>query len=148
MIGIPFIPTVGPRGTGIRELFDKVIEVHEGRDTVTRHVHVGYGMDIERSIEKIESALCRHCPPEQGLSPRYLAVKLLEKDRSTGITSRTRKHHRDYSRRHGKVESEAEPRKTAVLIADAKWVHYKKRPQETTSRGPPERTASDQLMVY
>lgn len=125
MIGIPFVPTVGPRGTGIRELFDKVIEVHEGRDTVSRHVHVNYGIDIERSIEKIESVLCGNYPAEQGLSTRYLAVKLLEKDHSI------REHIKDISTNHRDIlktareevdilESELKE-DSETLIADAKY---------------------------
>ena len=125
MIGIPIVPTVGPRGSGIRELFDTVIEVHEGRDAVTRHVHVNYGIDIEKSIEKIETVLCPNYPPEYGLSPRYLAVKLLEKDRSIrDYIKDTAGHPREIIRAAKEeveiLESELNE-DSETLVADAKY---------------------------
>ena len=36
MIGIPFIPTVGSKGTGVTDLFRKIIEVYEDREPSVR----------------------------------------------------------------------------------------------------------------
>ena len=43
LLGIPIVPTTGRDGSGIDALFDKIIEVFEGRDTKTRHIHVNHG---------------------------------------------------------------------------------------------------------
>jgi ferrous iron transport protein B len=80
LLGIPIIPTVSSKGTGIRELFDRVIEVYEDRDPVVRHVHINYGQEIERSVKKIQDAIWANKSLTDQFSSRYFAIKLLEKD--------------------------------------------------------------------
>ena len=46
LLGIPVIPTVSSKGTGIPELFDRLIEVFEDRDPVVRHVHINYEANL------------------------------------------------------------------------------------------------------
>ena len=83
MLGTPFVPTVGSKGKGINELLRKIIEVHEDRDTVARHVHINYGLSIEKGIKAIQEKLRidANLPLLDTLSSRYLAIKLLEKDK-------------------------------------------------------------------
>ncbi|MFT3739147.1 MAG: ferrous iron transport protein B [Breznakibacter sp.] len=82
MLGIPFVPTISSKGKGIPELFEKVIQVYEEKDPVVRHIHINYGDAIERSVEKIEDELHARCPDWMNdISPRFVALKLLEKDR-------------------------------------------------------------------
>ena len=52
LLGIPIIPTISSKGTGILELFDRIIEVYEDHDPIVRHVHINYGQEIERSLKK------------------------------------------------------------------------------------------------
>jgi ferrous iron transport protein B len=80
LLGIPIIPTVSSKGTGIRELFDRVIEVYEDRDPVVRHVHINYGHEIERSLKKIQDAIWSDKSLTDQFSSRYFSIKLLEKD--------------------------------------------------------------------
>ncbi len=80
LLGIPIIPTVSSKGTGIRELFDRVIEVYEDRDPVVRHVHINYGLEIERSLKKIQDTIWSDKSLTDQFSSRYFAIKLLEKD--------------------------------------------------------------------
>ncbi len=80
LLGIPVIPTVGSRGEGIAELFDRVIEVFEDRDPVIRHVHINYGLEIERSIGRIQEVIRRDQALSSRISTRYFSIKLLEKD--------------------------------------------------------------------
>ncbi|MDR2413876.1 MAG: ferrous iron transport protein B [Odoribacteraceae bacterium] len=80
MIGMPIVPTVAARGKGIKELLQEIIEVHEGRSEYTRHVHVHYGNDVEEGIAAIRANLEREQDLVAGISPRFLALKLLEKD--------------------------------------------------------------------
>ncbi|MBN2079815.1 MAG: ferrous iron transport protein B [Spirochaetes bacterium] len=80
MLGIPFVPTVGTEGVGILDLFDTVAAVHEGRDRSGRNVRIYYGPDIESAIAGLVPGL-EHCTAENSvISPRYAAIKLLEKD--------------------------------------------------------------------
>ena len=80
LLGIPIIPTVSSKGTGIRNLFNRVVEVYEDRDPVVRHVHINYGQEIERSLKKIQDTIWSDKALTDQFSSRYFAIKLLEKD--------------------------------------------------------------------
>jgi ferrous iron transport protein B len=80
LTGLPFVPTISLRGTGINELLEKVIEVFEGGDEFTRHIHINYGNDIEESIQKIREKIKEDKPITDKISSRFLAIKMLEKD--------------------------------------------------------------------
>ncbi|MFZ4706544.1 MAG: ferrous iron transport protein B [Bacteroidales bacterium] len=83
MLGTPFVPTVGSKGKGIPELLRKIIEVHEDRETTSRHVHINYGLSIEKGIKAIQEKLRieANLPLLDVVSSRYLSIKLLEKDK-------------------------------------------------------------------
>jgi ferrous iron transport protein B len=82
LLGVPIIPTVSSKGKGIKNLFEKIIEVYENREPVVRHIHINYGQEIENSICAIQSKI----KIEQNraftniVSARYLAIELLEND--------------------------------------------------------------------
>lgn len=80
MIGVPIVPTVSRTGKGIEDLFDRIIEVYEGRDKTVRHVHVNLGNDIESGVRVIKDELKQSNSVDLHFSPRYLAIKLLERD--------------------------------------------------------------------
>ncbi|MCX6245838.1 MAG: ferrous iron transport protein B [Bacteroidetes bacterium] len=80
LLGIPIIPTISSKGSGITELFDRIIEVYEERDPVVRHVHINYGQEIERSLKKVQEAIWPDRSLTDQFSSRYFAIKLLEKD--------------------------------------------------------------------
>ncbi|NOY96884.1 MAG: ferrous iron transport protein B [Chlorobi bacterium] len=80
LVGIPFIPTVSSKGTGLKKLLNKVIEVFEGKDEFTRHIHINYGKEIERSIGQIRKKIQENKPITDKISSRFIAIKLLEKD--------------------------------------------------------------------
>ncbi|NTV84907.1 MAG: GTP-binding protein, partial [Bacteroidales bacterium] len=81
MTGITFVPTIASKGKGIKELFEKIIGIYEEKGPPARKAQINYGFEIEQSIQRIISKV----PAEKvGLyTPRYLAVKLLEKDKQT-----------------------------------------------------------------
>jgi ferrous iron transport protein B len=83
MLGIPIIPTVGSRGKGIKELFEKAIDVYEDQDPIVRHIHIHYGKTMERSIRKIQDEIWKTNSITDKVSSRFYAIKLLEKDDST-----------------------------------------------------------------
>lgn len=84
MLGIPFVPTVASRGKGIHSLFSKIIEVYEGKDQTSRHIHINYGKTLESSIKAIQQKLKVNENNDllTTISSRFLSIKLLEKDRS------------------------------------------------------------------
>ncbi len=83
LMGIPVIPTVSSKGSGIEELFNRIIEVYEDRDPVVRHVHIDYGRDLERSIRRIQDVVWLDKSLTDRISSRYFSIKLLEKDADT-----------------------------------------------------------------
>lgn len=83
MLGIPIIPTVASRGRGVNELFDKLIEVYEDRDPSVRHIHINYGALIEKAINNIQHEIWKTPRIRDRYSSRYVAVKLLETDKTT-----------------------------------------------------------------
>jgi len=83
LIGIPIIPTVSSKGKGIKELIEKTIEVYEDRDPIVRHIHINYGQELERSIEAIRAKIKLEKPITDKISSRFLAIKLLERDKQT-----------------------------------------------------------------
>lgn len=83
MLGIPFIPTVASKGQGIDELFSKLIDVYEDRDPSVRHIHINYGPIIEDAIRSIQDEIWKNPKITDKLSSRYVAVKLLETDKTT-----------------------------------------------------------------
>lgn len=82
MLGIPFVPTVGSKGKGIEDLFNKIISVYECEETSIRHITINYGHSIERAVEKIQTQINsdKNHKLFELYSPRFLALKLLEKD--------------------------------------------------------------------
>ncbi|MDE5744254.1 MAG: ferrous iron transport protein B [Paramuribaculum sp.] len=81
MIGVPVVPTVSRTGEGIDRLFDTVIDVYEGREDAVRHIHVPLGEDIERSVTVIKDEIKKDDHIGRHFSPRYLAIKILERDK-------------------------------------------------------------------
>ncbi len=88
LLGVPFVPTIGSKGKGVPDLLQKIIDVYEDRDTTYRHIHISYGNVIEPAINRIQDLLYKSCC-NNGLtnrvSSRFLAIKLLEKDRATEV---------------------------------------------------------------
>ena len=83
MIGIPIIPTVSSKGKGIDELLQKAIDVYEDRDSVVRHIHINYGQELEKSINRVRTKIKENKPITDKISSRFLSIKLLEKDSET-----------------------------------------------------------------
>jgi len=83
MIGIPIMPTVASKGKGIDELFMKLIDVYEDRDPSVRHIHINYGEMIENGVKSIQEELRRNSGLTDKYSTRYIAIKLIETDKTT-----------------------------------------------------------------
>lgn len=80
MIGVPIVPTVSRTGEGIDKLFDAIIQVYEGNNKSVRHVHVNLGQEVESAVKVIKDEIKKDATVGMHFSPRYLAIKLLERD--------------------------------------------------------------------
>ncbi len=126
MLGIPFMPTVASHGRGIYALFSRIIEIYEGSDKVSRHIHINYGEEIERAIRTIQQPIKN--PENQFFlnknSSRFLAIKLLEKDKDAeNIAASLSNAEEILATAHQQVEKIAQFYKedTETLITDAKY---------------------------
>ena len=81
LMGIPIIPTVSSKGKGIQELISKTIEVYEDQDPIVRHIHINYGLELEKSIQSLRTKIKLEKPITDNISSRFLAIKLLERDK-------------------------------------------------------------------
>ncbi|MCH5346379.1 MAG: ferrous iron transport protein B [Muribaculaceae bacterium] len=81
MIGVPIVPTTARNGEGVDCLIDTVIDVYEGRDKAVRHIHVNLGPFVEPGVNAIKDAIKADHYIDRHFSPRYLAIKLIERDK-------------------------------------------------------------------
>ncbi len=83
LLGIPFVPTVASKGKGIKELFDTIAEVYQDREPMLRHIHINYGVTIEKAIVDIQNKIRikENDFITNHISPRFISIKLLENDR-------------------------------------------------------------------
>ncbi|MFQ6051421.1 MAG: ferrous iron transport protein B [Candidatus Hydrothermarchaeota archaeon] len=106
LLGIPVVPTVATKGTGIYELLEKSIDVIEGKKKINP-LKIKYSKEIEVIIEKIENLIKRK---KSKYPPRWVAVKLLEGDEEvkkmmnemdTEIVSNAEKYAEEIEKAHG-----------------------------------------------
>lgn len=81
MIGVPMIPTIAKNGYGLTDLLDTIIELFEGKNTTSRHVHINYGQPMEQAIRQISDRLRGTTDLPKQFPTRYWAIKLIEGDR-------------------------------------------------------------------
>jgi ferrous iron transport protein B len=79
ILGIPVVEAMAITGKGIQELFAEVLKVWEGkkRGNVQK-----FSKDIEEVIHPLATLLAAGKRVDEKVSPRFLAIKLLEKDES------------------------------------------------------------------
>lgn len=97
MIGVPIVPTVSRGSTDLHELFDTIIRVHNGTDETVRHVHVNLGQDLEEAVDEVKEAIKRDGGAIKHVSPRYIAIKMLENDGEIKKILSTEEHFDEWS---------------------------------------------------
>ncbi|MCR5077894.1 MAG: ferrous iron transport protein B [Prevotella sp.] len=131
LFGVPMVPTVFTSGRGVSELFRQVISVYEGKEDETlqfRHIHINHGHEIENGIADIQEHLKQYPDLRQRYSTRYLAIKLLERDRDVERLVRPLKdsaeilRHRDTAAARVKEET-GDDSETAVMDAKYGFIH-------------------------
>jgi len=124
LLGIPFVPTVGSKGKGLDKLLDTTINVYADKDKITRHIHVNYGEEIEKSILSIQNEIKKNAAITITYSSRYLAIKLLEKDKVADKLLRNEPNYEEIRYQTEKEISRLENlfhEDTETLITDAKY---------------------------
>ena len=82
LFGFPIIPTISSKGKGIQDVMAKIVDLYENLEQHTKHVHINYGADLEKSIEVIKEALMGFPDLASHYSTRYLAIQLLASDKT------------------------------------------------------------------
>ena len=108
LLGMPIVPTSFKNGTGVKELFRAVIQVYEGTNHESRHLHINYGHEIEDGIRHIQDFLKADEHIRLRYSTRYLAIKLLENDT----------HALQYVSQHLSDENRSDDRKKLLAARD------------------------------
>lgn len=81
LLGAPIVPTIGKTGEGVKELFHQIIQIAEGKQKTSRHIHINHGVLLEEKIARVEALIRMNPEPHHNYSARFLAIKLLENDR-------------------------------------------------------------------
>lgn len=152
MTGIPIVPAVSSKGKGIREVFEKVIEVYEDRNEVQRHIHINYGAIVEEAIGKVQSKIKIKGNEQLTdlISSRFLAVKLLEGDKEAINTIIDSCHNHPDILKEAKDESEkvekefSEP--TESVITDLKYGFIAGALKETLQPGESEKRKASEVI--
>jgi len=116
ILGIPFIKTVGTRGTGVWKLFEIAVKIAEGYVQSTDR-HLNYGNELEAQHNELISYLKTDAVFSQKYNSHWMAIKLLEND--PDASKKVKQEHTDYEKvlfaasnardwiqRHFKEESE------------------------------------------
>lgn len=110
MIGVPIVPTVSKTGEGIQRLLETVIDVFEGRSKVVRHIHVHLGPDMEHAVSVLKDAIKKYGETGHHISPRFIAIKLLERDAETESLIATVEHGEELLKQRDKLADELNDR--------------------------------------
>ncbi len=107
-LGVPVIPTIFTRGEGIPELFQAAIETARSRK---RGKTFFLSLDVEKAVSELSSLIDEKAAENLGITPRFLALKLLEQDReleeaikktSPEVLRETERLRKDLSECHGR----------------------------------------------
>ncbi len=151
LLGIPFVPTVASKGKGIKELFTKIIEVYEDREPILRHIHINYGETFEKAIVELQEKIriSENDFITNNISPRFLSIKLLEKDKHT--QKRVKQCHNSQEVRQtaeahiNRIEKEIQE-DTESLITDARYGFISGAIMETLRPNPEKRVRKSDLI--
>jgi ferrous iron transport protein B len=80
LMGVPIIPTVGTKNQGTTKLLEAIVKVAEDKESVTRHIHIDYGRELEDEIAKLQGLIRTAQPTMDEHKARWTATKLLEND--------------------------------------------------------------------
>ena len=139
LLGIPIVPTVSTKGTGIDKLFERIINVYEDRDPTARHVHINFGEEIERSLHKIQDLIWQNKQLTVQISSRFYAIKLLEKDKAAHFSLSRWDNYEDIKQTAEKEILRLEAlyhEDTGTLITDARYGFISGALKETLQKSP------------
>ncbi len=83
LMGVQAFPVNACDATSVQNVVEGVVAAYEEREHTSRHVHVGYGSDIEEAIDNLVDEVAKIPNVSDIYSKRYLAIRLLERPEVT-----------------------------------------------------------------
>lgn len=83
MLGFPVVPVIARTGWGIDNVLEAIVQVYEGKNADSKHIHINYGTELETAISEIKGLLNRNENIRGLYHLRYIALKLIEHDKTT-----------------------------------------------------------------
>ena len=138
LFGFPIVPTVSSRGVGIDDVMAKIVGLYENLEESTKHIHINYGADLEKSIGIIKEEMREHLDLSGAYSTRYLAIEMLAGDKT--IAALVDKFDDDGSVGKVAAEQRAQIEKqyhedAGTIVADAKYGFVRGALLETYTQG-------------
>ena len=83
LMGVQAFPVNACDAASVQKVVEGVVAAYEEREHTSRHVHVGYGSDIEEAIDNLVDEVAKIPNVSDIYSKRYLAIRLLERPEVT-----------------------------------------------------------------
>ena len=83
LMGVQIAPTNAVSGSGLDMVLRMAVDAFDDKENTSRHIHVGYGTDIEEAIDDIITEVAKIPGIEDKYSKRYIAIRLLERTDKT-----------------------------------------------------------------
>lgn len=129
LLGFPIVPVIARTGWGIDHVLEAIVSVYEGRAMETKHIHIRYSELIEQSIEAMRPYLNNEIE-----HPRYVALKLLEADKTTLNKVKDIPQLLTIAQEKRKLIEEAYKEDISTIISDEKYGFIRGALSETLSR--------------
>lgn len=83
LTGLQASVTNAENGEGLQTIVGMIVDAFEDKKNTSRHLHVEYGVDVERSIDELSAEIAR-CPElVRRFSKRFLSIRFLERPEET-----------------------------------------------------------------
>ena len=83
LLGFPVVPVIARTGKGIEDVLEAIVQVYEGKNAESKHIHINYGTDMEAAIDCLKTLINSNEQIRDLYHPRYVALKLIEHDQQT-----------------------------------------------------------------
>jgi len=124
LLGMPIATTVASKGIGIEQLFDKVINYYEGTNGTYNNINIKCNEDVETALETIQNNIKTFPELTDIVSPRLLALQLLEKDKTAQLVLKDSNKYQPIIEEAGRNIQKLEKlfqEETSTLITEARY---------------------------
>jgi len=94
-LGVPVVPTVATANKGLDKLKDEIVYAAEKKGVAPAKPKITYGQKIEEVIDFIAGIIKKDEALAQKYPPRWLAIKLLEKDKDVLEKAKSSRYRRE-----------------------------------------------------